>query len=231
MQDDESLKISIVMPCLDEENTVGQCVDEARDFLTDNNIPGEIIVVDNCSSDDSAKVALDHGARLIAEGKRGYGYAIRSGIEEAEGEIIIVVDCDLTYDLSDIASIIRLIDDGCDMVIGDRFSGGIEKGAMPAVNRVGVKALSMLARMRFHTDVNDFHCGLRGFRRDTVEKLDLRTGGMEFATEMIAQAAKHDLHIAQTPVSLRKCRVSRQSKLRIIRDGLRHLTYICGKYW
>ena len=223
----DKIRLSIILPCLNEENTVGLCVDEARDFLLSNHLSGEIIVVDNCSSDESAKVALDHGAQLIEEGRRGYGYAIRTGMEEASGEVTVIVDCDMTYDFSDIGAILRLIDDGYDMVVGDRFSGTVEKGAMPFVNRMGAKMLSKLAGIRFHTDVKDFHCGIRGISSKALEMLDLRTGGMEFATEMIAQAAMNGLAIAQTPVTLRKCTLLRRSKLRIIRDGLRHLLYIC----
>lgn len=224
---DDDIKVSIIMPCMDEENTVGSCVDEARAYLEENHLTGEVIVVDNCSKDDSARIALDHGAQLIEEGQIGYGHAIRSGIREAVGEVIILADCDLTYDLSDIGPILSLIDEGYDMVIGDRFSGNVEKGAMPFINRLGGKALSKIGRMRYHTDVNDFHCGIRGIRREALEKMELRTGGMEFATEMIAQAVRCDLKIAQTPVTLRKCTADRRSKLRIIRDGFRHLLYIC----
>ncbi|MCR5301563.1 MAG: glycosyltransferase family 2 protein [Lachnospiraceae bacterium] len=230
MAENSNVYISIIMPCLDEENTVGPCVDEAYDFLSENQLNGEVIVVDNCSSDDSAKVALDHGAQLIEEGKRGYGHAIRSGLDEAAGQIIVIVDCDMTYDMYDINSIIKLIEDGYDMVIGDRFSGIIEKGAMPYINRIGAMILSKIGRIRFKTDVNDFHCGIRGVRREALEKLDLNCGGMEFATEMIAKASMLGLRIAQTPVKLRKCALDRRSKLRIVRDGLRHLSLMCHKY-
>ena len=224
---DDDIRVSIVMPCMDEENTVGECVDEARSFLSENQLTGEVIVVDNCSTDNSAMVALDHGAQLIEEGRIGYGHAIRSGIEEASGEVIILVDCDLTYDLSDIGAILSMIGKGYDVVIGDRFSGTIEKGAMPIVNRIGGRVLSKIGRMRYHTDVNDFHCGIRGIRREALCRLELRTGGMEFATEMIAEATRCGLKIGQTPVTLRKCTAERRSKLRIIRDGFRHLLYIC----
>lgn len=226
MRDNGEIKLSIIMPCRDEENTVGRCVDEARDFLEEHNINGEIIIVDNCSADESAAIALDHGARLIEEGRIGYGYAIRCGLFEAAGSVMIIVDCDMTYDLSDMEDMIRLIDDGYDMVIGDRFSGIIEKGAMPRIHRMGATMLSKIARMRFHTDVNDFHCGIRAISADALARLDLRTGGMEFATEMIAQAVAAHLSIAQIPVRLKKCDAGRSSKLRIFRDGFRHLAFI-----
>lgn len=217
------------MPCRDEENTVGCCVDEAFVYLTDRNMNGEVIVVDNCSADESARVALDHGARLIEETGRGYGNAIRCGLNEAAGEYIIIVDCDMTYDLSDIDSIIKLLDEGSDLVIGDRFLGSIEKGAMPYLNRVGGKILSAIARRRFHVKINDFHCGIRGIRHESLQRMSLRTEGMEFATEMIAQAKEAGLTISQTPVSLKRCPVHRHSKLRIFRDGARHLVYIIRK--
>ena len=229
MERDDSIRLSIIMPCRDEENTVGRCIDEARDFLEEHEINGEIIVVDNCSSDESASVALDHGARLIEEGRIGYGYAIRCGLFEAAGAVIVIADCDMTYDLSDMENMIKLIDDGYEMVLGDRFSGIIEKGAMSGVHRLGAKTLSKLARMRFHSDVNDFHCGIRAVSRRALTKLSFCTGGMEFATEMIAQASAAHLRIAQIPVKLRKCPANRRSKLRTVRDGFRHLAYILFK--
>lgn len=226
MKNYDNIRISVIMPCRDEEGTVGSCVDEARSFLEEYDPAGEVIVVDNCSTDNSAALALDHGARLIEESRIGYGYAIRCGLFEAAGSVIFIIDCDMTYDVADMENMLKLIDDGYDMVIGDRLSGVIEKGAMPLVHRIGVRILSKLAAARFHVEVNDFHCGIRALSRAALSKLDLKCGGMEFATEMIAEASNAGLRIAQIPVRLRKCSAVRSSKLRVIRDGFRHLIYI-----
>jgi len=226
MMQNHGIKISVIMPCRDEENTVGKCVDEACDFLAGNELGGEVMVVDNCSSDRSAAVARDHGATVIKESRIGYGYAIRRGLAAACGDIIIIADCDMTYDLSDMGKMIRLIDEGYDVVIGDRLGGSIETGAMSCAHRIGVRALSKIASRRFHSDVRDFHCGIRAISRESLQQLEFCTGGMEFATEMIARASKAGLRIAQIPVSLRKCPETRKSKLRTIRDGLRHLAFI-----
>ncbi|MCR5734538.1 MAG: glycosyltransferase family 2 protein [Lachnospiraceae bacterium] len=247
--------LSIIMPCRNEENTVVLCIDEARSVLSDNGIDGEIIVVDNASTDRSAEKILDYievfskegsemngcddrtdgkgqggcSIRLVRESAPGYGITLRRGMSEAKGSVIIMGDCDTTYDFHDAIKIYELLNSGeHDMVIGDRFDGGIENGAMPVSHVFGVKALSALAGLRFHTDVRDFHSGLRGFTRETYDNIrdSLNTDGMEFATEMIAVAAKRGLRIGQTPVKLRKCMQERKSKLRAIRDGLRHLGYI-----
>ena len=226
---DDRIDISIIMPCMDEEATVGLCIDEAKQALTDCGRNGEIIVVDNDSADASARIAADHGSTVIKEKQKGYGHAIRRGLREAKGEMIVIADCDMTYDLYDMKPMIEMMTDGgFDMVIGDRFAGGMEKGSMPFCHKAGVKALSALGRIRFKTDIHDFHSGIRGVRKDAVDKLNLRSGGMEFATEMIAEGARKGLIIGQIPVKLRKCPYSRQSKLRIVRDGFRHLFYILG---
>ncbi|MBP3205474.1 MAG: glycosyltransferase family 2 protein [Lachnospiraceae bacterium] len=225
----DKLKLSIVMPCRNEESTVGFCVETAKLFLRQNGIRGEILVVNNGSTDRSALVAERSGARVICVEKPGYGRALRAGLKASRGKVIIMGDCDATYDFREVGMIYELLADGAyDVVIGDRFSGGIEEGAMPQSHYWGVRWLSFLGRMRFHTDVKDFHCGLRGITRDALKRLQFRTAGMEFATEMIAVAKKAGLRIGQVPVSLRKCRFEHRSKVRIVRDGVRHLEYILG---
>lgn len=227
MPEEESLELSIIMPCLNEEATVAFCVEEAKEFLDTYRIGGEIIVVDNASKDASAKIAREHGARVLTESKRGYGNALRAGIAGSRGRVIIMGDCDTTYDFLHLEEMYRLLADGdCDMVIGNRYAGGMEQGSMSWSHRWGVRFLSFLARARFHTDVYDFHSGLRGLTRRVAEQLAFSAEGMEFATEMIAEAARHHLCILQIPVVLRKCEYGRESKLRTIRDGLRHLGYI-----
>lgn len=223
----ESLDLSVIMPCLNEENAVGYCVDEAKAFMEKYRIAGEILVVDNGSTDNSAAVAEGHGARVITETRKGYGSAIRSGMAHSRGKVMIIGDCDTTYDFLHLEEMYTQLKEGaCDMVIGNRYAGEMEQGAMPWSHRWGVRFLSFCGRMRFSTDVYDFHCGLRGLSRAAAGKLALHTEGMEFATEMIAEASRQQLCIHQVPVSLRKCAYVRESKLRTIRDGIRHLKYI-----
>ena len=220
-------EVTVILPCRNEETTVGVCIDEAREVLKRMGLNGEILVVDNASEDASERIALQHGARLVREKAPGYGNALRSGIAAAKGEFLLMIDSDTTYDMVDMAKLYkRLKGGGYDMVIGDRFDGGIEAGAMPVSHIVGVKFLSALARMRFHTKVRDFHCGLRGLTRKAAQCLEFKTEGMEFATEMIALAQTCGMRIGQVPVSLKKSRFPRSSKLRTIRDGFRHLGYI-----
>lgn len=227
LKKDQKLELSVIMPCLNEENTVGHCVDEARQFMEEQHISGEIIVVDNGSSDASAMVAKKHGARVIAERRKGYGRAIRAGIANSTGNVLIIGDADTTYDFLHLDTMYYPLADGYfDMVIGNRYAGGIEKGAMPWTHKLGVRLLSFCGRKRFGVDVYDFHCGLRAVTRQAVEQLTFCTEGMEFATEMIAEAAGKKLRIRQVPIPLRKCEYKRKSKLRTVRDGFRHLRYI-----
>ena len=219
------IDLSIVMPCLNEARTIGACIEEAKGFIKSAGLNAEIIVVDNNSTDDSAKIAKEMGVRVIFEKKPGYGNALRAGLAKAKGKVIIMGDCDLTYDFSNLHEMYDLLQKN-DVVIGDRFKGGIERGAMPLSHHVGVRGLSLMGRMRYGTDVKDFHCGLRGIRSDALGKVNYRTTGMEFATEMIAEAVRNDLVIAQTPVALRNSVKGRRPKLNTIRDGFRHLNYI-----
>ena len=219
--------LTILMPCRNEEAALSQSIDDARSFLTRCGISGEILVVDNGSSDRSAAVAAEKGVRIVTEPRPGYGYAIRKGLECAEGSVIIIGDCDTTYDFSCLEKIYGPLAAGeCDFVVGDRFAGGIEKGAMSLSHRIGVRALSALGRLITGTDVRDFHCGLRGITREAIGKLDFQTGGMEFASEMIVLAVKNGLRIRQVPVPLRRCEKKRRSKLRTIPDGFRHLRFL-----
>ncbi|MCR5687336.1 MAG: glycosyltransferase family 2 protein [Lachnospiraceae bacterium] len=219
--------LTVIMPCRDEESTVGICIDEAARMMAGHGIEGEIIVADNASGDASAEVAQAHGAKIVYEQRCGYGYAIRRALSEASGDIILIGDCDTTYDFSEGFAIYEMLAyGGYDMVIADRFAGTIERGAMPLSHVLGVKVLSYFGRIRFRTDVKDFHCGLRGLTKEALAKIRLRTGGMEFATEMIAEASAGGLRIGQTAVTLRKCSYPRKSKLNAVRDGARHLHYI-----
>ena len=218
--------LSIVMPCQNEEKTVGQCVNDAKDFMTRRRLHGEILIIDNGSTDESAGIAREHGAQVIPESRPGYGYALRRGIDSAQGKVILMGDCDATYDFLHLDALYNPLAAGaCDMMIGDRFAGGISKGAMPMNHRIGVRVLSALGRLRFRTEVRDFHCGLRGLTKEAAQRLDFQTTGMEFATEMIALAMDEGLTIGQCPVKLGYSPPGR-SKLRPLPDGFRHLKYI-----
>lgn len=222
--------ISIIMPCLNEENTVGLCVRSALDIIFKMGITGEVLVVDNGSNDESVHIAKKAGARVVMEQRRGYGLALRRGIRSARGNVLILIDADTTYDFRDIPKMYYPLAFGkADVIIGDRFAGDMSEGAMSLTHRIGVRVLSFLGRLRFESSVRDFHCGLRGLTRKAAGKMRFHTDGMEFATEMIAEAERRKLKIGQVPVSLRMCRYERVSKLKTIRDGLRHLLYIiCG---
>ena len=223
----EKLDISIVLPCLNEEATVGACVDEAFGIIRKAGLDGEVIVVDNGSTDASAASADEHGAKVVTELRRGYGRAIRTGFRESRGRVVVMVDSDTTYDLGSVPGMYKLLAGGkYDMIMGDRFAGGIERGAIPLSHKIGAKGLSFIARLRFRTKVRDFHCGLRAFRRDALEQMKLRTTGMEFATETVAEAVRRNLRIGQVAVRPRRSKAPRSSKLNTIRDGLRHLRYI-----
>lgn len=227
MLEKESLDLTILMPCLDEAATVGISIREALEFLREHNISGEVLVVDNGSTDGSAAIAESCGARVISQMRRGYGNALRFGIAASRGHSIILGDCDTTYDFLHLQELYDALSQGsCDMVIGNRFAGGMERGSMPWSHKWGVRFLSWLGRKRFHTEIYDFHCGLRGLTRAAAVQLEFTTEGMEFATEMIAAAVRQGLSVGQIPVRLRNCVHPRQSKLRTLRDGLRHLVYI-----
>lgn len=219
--------LSIIMPCQNEEQTVGICIDDAIRMMAGNGISGQVIVVDNGSSDASAAVAARHGATVISEDRPGYGLAIRAGLAAATGDIIIIGDCDTTYDFVEAYTIYEMLSGGeYDMVIPYRSRDKMQKGAMSLSHIIGAGFLSYIARLRFGSDVRDFHCGLRGLTKAALGKIKLHTQGMEFASEMIAEAKRCDLRIGQFPITLRKCTYPRSSKLRTVRDGMRHLLYI-----
>ena len=231
MLEKESLDLSVIMPCRNEELTVGICIAAASTFMEIWHIRGEIIVVDNDSTDNSAAVAAKHGARVVTEPRKGYGNAIRTGMANSRGRVLIIGDCDTTYDFSGLEVLYQPLSEGrCDVVIGNRYAGGMEYGSMPWLHRWGVRFLSFCGRLCFRTDVYDFHCGLRGICRKAAEQLMFHTEGMEFATEMIAEAAQKGLRIMQVPVPLRRCKYNRKSKLRTFRDGLRHLVYMMRNF-
>jgi hypothetical protein len=221
------LELTILMPCLDEAETLARCIEKASDFLERRGIPGEVLVADNGSKDGSVEIALKHGARVIEVPRRGYGAALLAGIAEARGSYVIIGDADGSYDFSRLDAFIDKLREGYDLVIGDRFSGGIARGAMPVTHRyLGNPVLSFLGRLFFPPGVNDFHCGLRGFRRDAVLALDLRMPGMEFASEMVVRSLLAQQRIAEVPTTLSPDGRSRPPHLRTWQDGWRHLRFL-----
>lgn len=218
------LVVSVVIPCLNEAENIEQCVVAALGALERNGIPGEVVVADNASEDGSAELAEAAGARVVREPRRGYGSAYLAGFEAARGEYIVMGDADLTYDFNEIPRFLRELDDGADMVIGDRMKN-IHPGAMPWLHRyVGNPLLSGFLNLLFRTGVSDAHCGMRAVRRDKLPQLALRTTGMEFASEMVIRAAKEDLDIRQFPIEYHPR--GGESKLSSFRDGWRHLRFL-----
>ena len=221
------MDLTILMPCLNEEENIAYCIDQAQSYLLSRILSGEILVVDNDSTDNSAAIAVSHGARVITEHRRGYGRALRTGLSKARGRVIIFGDCDSTYDFSDLDPIYTPLAAGeADFVTGDRFAGQMEPGAMSLSHRLGVPFLSICGRLKFGIQIHDWHCGIRGVRRDALEKMSLNCDGMEFATEMIAEVSRHRLTFKEVSVPLKKSQHNRTEKLRTIRDGFRHLWFI-----
>ena len=220
-------ELTILMPCLNEEEALPFCLKKAFHFLKENQVEGEVLVVDNGSSDNSGNLAIAGGAVLVKETTKGYGAAIMAGLKQATGEYIIIGDADDSYDFSDLMGFLTSLRLGSDLVVGNRFRGGIKKNAMPFLHRyLGNPVLSFLGQIFFNISIKDFHCGLRGIRKEVLEMLDLRTTGMEFASEMIVKAALHNLAIAEVPTILYEDKRSRRSHLKTWRDGWRHLRFL-----
>lgn len=222
-----NVEVSIVLPCLNEAETLAAVLANAERGLAATTTSGEIVVADNGSVDGSQDIALEAGARVIDVPVRGYGAALQAGIASARGEFIVMGDADDSYALEDIEHFIVELRDGADLVMGNRFRGGIEPGAMPWLHRhLGNPVLSYVGRLFFKVPIGDFHCGLRAFRRDRIVALGLRTQGMEFASEMVVRAALNNLDIREVPTTLRPDGRSRAPHLRTWRDGWRHLKFL-----
>jgi glycosyltransferase involved in cell wall biosynthesis len=219
--------VSAVMPCLNEDRTLAECIRKAQACFRELGIEGEVVVADNGSTDRSVEVARELGARVVHQPIKGYGAALMKGIEEARGEIIVMADADDSYDWLSMGNFIARIRDGFDLVMGNRFSGGIERGAMPALHRyLGNPVLSMLARVFHRAPIGDFHCGMRAFTKAAYERMRLRTTGMEFATEMVVNSVRAGLRVSEVPTKLRPDGRNRPPHLRSFRDGWRHLRFI-----
>lgn len=216
--------VSVVIPCLNEEESIERCVEAAFDALERNELAGEVIVVDNDSADRSAELAQQAGAQVVHEHRRGYGSAYLAGLAQAQGEFVVMADADLTYDFDDIPRFVERLKDGAELVMGDRMDN-IEPGAMPWLHRyVGNPLLTGLLNAFFRTGVSDAHCGMRALKREALPRLDLRATGMEFASEMVVRAAKEGLVIEEIPI--RYSTRGGSSKLSSFRDGWRHLRFL-----
>lgn len=217
-------ELTILMPCLNEAETLANCIYKAKNFLQENQIEGEILIADNNSTDGSQRIAEDTGVQLIRVMEKGYGAALIAGIQAAKGRYIIMGDADNSYNFSLLLPFLNKLRQGYDLVMGNRFHGGIMSGAMPFLNRyLGNPVLSFLGRVLFRTAIGDFHCGLRGFNRERLLQLNLNGKGMEFASEMVVKASLHRYKITEVPTPLFPDGRSRKPHLRPWRDGWRHL--------
>jgi glycosyltransferase involved in cell wall biosynthesis len=221
------IELSVVMPCLNEAKTLERCIAKVQRAFREKDIRGEIVIADNGSTDGSPEIAFNMGARVEHVVEKGYGSALMGGIQAARGKYVIMGDADESYDFLHIPRFLEKLREGYDLVMGNRFLGGIQPGAMPPLHRyLGNPVLSGIGRLFFHSPCRDFHCGLRGFDRERVLQLDLRTTGMEFASEMVVSATLHGLRIAEVPTTLSPDGRGRPPHLRSWRDGWRHLRFL-----
>jgi hypothetical protein len=221
------IELTILMPCLNEAETLGTCVRKAMGYIARSGVAGEVLVADNGSTDGSQEIARSLGARVVPVAERGYGAALIAGIAAARGRFVIMGDSDDSYDFTALDPFVEKLREGYQLVMGNRFRGGIKPGAMPPLHRyLGNPVLSTIGRLFFHSPVKDFHCGLRGFDRDAMLALDLRAPGMEFASEMVVKATVNGLRITEVPTTLSPDGRSRPPHLRSWRDGWRHLRFL-----
>jgi glycosyltransferase involved in cell wall biosynthesis len=223
----DEVELSIVLPCLNEERTVGGCVAQAMSFLISHNIDGEVIVADNGSIDRSIEIAQAASACVVHVHEKGYGNALKGGFQAAKGKFIIMADADQSYDLVNLMPFVEKLREGYDLVIGNRFKGGIKKGAMPWHHKyIGNPILSFIGQLFFKTPARDFHCGLRGFKKAAIEKMNLQTTGMELASEIVIKASILGMRVCEVPTTLSPDGRDRPPHLRSFRDGWRHLRFL-----
>ena len=221
-----NLKYSFLLPARNEERSLPYCIEEIETFIKKNKLEAEILVIDNNSTDNTSKIAKDYGARVIFCENIGYGNALNCGIKNAFGKYCIMGDSDGSYNFSNLEKFIYYLKKDYDLIVGNRFKGKIEKGAMPFSHRIGGRMLSIIGNIFFHTKIKDYHCGLRAFKTDSIKKLKLKSSGMEFASEMIISARLNNLKMREIETDLRKDLRNRKSHLKTIRDGIRHLKLI-----
>ena len=223
----EAVDVSVVIPCLNEANSLGICVEKARKALLEARLRGEVIVADNGSTDGSIEIAQKTGARVVPVVQRGYGSALKAGIRAARGAFIVMGDADDSYDFSDVPRFVEEWRKGNDVVMGNRFAGEIKPGAMPWHHKyIGNPGLTALLNLLFRSGIGDSHCGMRGFTRDVFERMDLRSSGMEFASEFVIKAAQIGAKTSEIPITLWKDKRGRPPHLRSFRDGWRHLRFM-----
>jgi len=223
----QAIELSILMPCLNEAETLAICIDKAQAYLERSGIVGEVVIADNGSTDGSQEIAEAHGARVVPVADKGYGAALLGGIAAAHGTYVIMGDADDSYDFSNLDPFVERLRAGDDLVMGNRFLGGIEPGAMPPLHKyLGNPVLSTIGKVFFRSPISDFHCGLRGFNRESIKQLHLQTTGMEFASEMVVKASLGGSRVSEVPTTLKKDGRSRPPHLRSWRDGWRHLRFL-----
>ena len=223
----DACELTILMPCLNEAETLATCIRKARDFLARSGVVGEVLIADNGSTDGSQAIAVVNGARVVPIAEKGYGSALIGGIRAARGRYVIMGDSDDSYDFSRLEAFVDKLRQGYALVMGNRFKGGIKPGAMPPLHRyLGNPVLTAIGRLFFRSPCGDFHCGLRGFDRQAILDLDLQAPGMEFASEMVVKATIHRLAVTEVPTTLSPDGRSRPPHLRSWRDGWRHLRFL-----
>lgn len=223
----EDLELTVIMPCLNEAETLEICIKKALKCMKENNINGEVLIADNGSTDGSIEIAERCGARVARIPTRGYGAALIGGTKEAKGKYCIMGDSDDSYDFSNLMPYIEKLREGYELVMGNRFKGGIEKGAMPFLHKyLGTPVISFIGRLFYHNNIGDFNCGMRGYNREKILELNLQTTGMEYASEMIVQSALHGLKIAEVPTTLSVDGRTRAPYLSTWSDGWRHLKFL-----
>ncbi len=226
MEKDE-VELTILMPCLNEAETLEICIKKAKKSLEENSIKGEVLIADNGSTDGSQEIARRNGARVVDVPIKGYGSALIEGTKQAKGKYIIMGDADDSYDFSNIMPFVEKLREGYELVMGNRFKGGIEKGAMPWSHKyIGTPVISFIGRLFYKSNIGDFNCGMRGYDREAILKLDLKTTGMEYASEMIVQSTLNGIKIAEVPTTLKKDGRTRKPHLKSFQDGWRHLKFL-----
>lgn len=231
---DQEILLTVLMPCLNEAETLATCITKAQKSIIKLQIPGEVLIADNGSTDGSQRIAKEHGARVVDIPEKGYGSALIGGIHAARGKYIIMGDADDSYDFLSLRPFVEKLEEGYELVMGNRFKGGIAKGAMPPLHRyLGNPVLSGIGRILYRSNIGDFHCGLRGFRKESIESLHLITTGMEFASEMVVKSTINHLRITEVPTTLSPDGRNRAPHLRSWHDGWRHLKFLliyCPKW-